>query len=113
MNANVFQQQESGLKTSPRPSEYDHVSYLAGVRIMSPSRNPVQVGQCNVVLSTVLNQLITLAKNGHEFAYWQQKKIVNNLNSDFRAIMIILILKSISVAGEKYINTIFDIIPPL
>ena len=44
MNANVFQQQESGLKTSPRPSEYDHVSYLAGVRIMSPSRNPVQVG---------------------------------------------------------------------
>ena len=33
----------SGLKSVSRPSEYDHVSYLAGVRIISPTADPVSM----------------------------------------------------------------------
>ena len=39
-NSNVFNPASSALK-SPKPAEFDHVSFLSGIRIIQPRRNPM------------------------------------------------------------------------
>lgn len=39
-NSNVFNPASSALK-SPKPAEFDHVSFLSGIRIIQPRRNPL------------------------------------------------------------------------